>query len=159
MSFPVPGFLQQNAPDRSTRTTRRVIFYAPQNRMPSPAESRIIPMGDGALPFFRRQRACSPHSSRNTTMERRSGAMPALSAANPASVESAMLTAVARIIATTQGRTPPRTALTPAYFIRFCSTDHEEIPEKFYIDHGFFSPFRSCCTAYTSSPAAPLNRM
>ena len=49
--------------------------------------------------------------------------MPALSAANPASVESAMLTAVARIIATTQGRTPPRTALTPAYFIRFCSTD------------------------------------
>ena len=37
--------------------------------------------------------------------------------------------------------------------------DHEEIPEKFYIDHGFFSPFRSCCTAYTSSPAAPLNRM
>ena len=80
-------------------------------------------MGDGALPFFRRQRACSPHSSRNTTMERRSGAMPALSAANPTSVESAMLTAVARIIATTQGRTPPRNALTPAYFIKFCSTD------------------------------------
>ena len=45
MSFPVPGFLQQNAPDRSTRTTRRVIFYAPQNRMPSPAEIRIMRMG------------------------------------------------------------------------------------------------------------------
>ena len=58
-------------------------------------------MGDGALPSFRRQ-GMQPHSSRNTTMERRSGAMPALSAANPASVESAMLTAVARIIATTQ---------------------------------------------------------
>ena len=93
MSFPVPGFLQQNAPDRSTRTTRRVIFYAPQNRMPSAAESRIIPMGDGALPFFRRQRACSPHSSRNTTMERRSGAMSALSAANPASAERTILRA------------------------------------------------------------------
>ena len=141
MSFPVPGFFaakcagkvyweppgaffrschqKQDAPQAACNA----YSYIPQNRIPSPAESRIIPMGDGALPFFRRQRACSPHSSRNTTMERRSGAMPALSAANPASVESAMLTAVARIIATTQGRTPPRTALTPAYFIKFCSTD------------------------------------
>ena len=33
-----------------------------------------------------------------------------------------MVRAVARIIATTQGRTPERKASTPAYFIRFCST-------------------------------------
>ena len=32
-----------------------------------------------------------------------------------------MVQAVARIIATTQGRTPARKALTPAYFIRLCS--------------------------------------
>ena len=47
--------------------------------------------------------------------------MPALSAANPAS-ESAMLTTVARII-TTRDERRQETALTPAYFIKFCSTD------------------------------------
>ena len=64
---------------------------------------------------------CSTHSNANTTMERASGAK--CPPAKPPSVESAILMAVAKIIATTQGRTPPRNASTPAYFIRFCSTD------------------------------------
>lgn len=80
-------------------------------------------MGDGALPFLLRHSRCSAHKSTNTAMERASGTKSVLRPAKPSSVESAILIAVARIIATTQGRTPPRTALTPAYFIRFCSTD------------------------------------
>ena len=44
------------------------------------------------------------------------------SVVKPSSVESPIVSAVAKIIATTQGRTPDKNALTPAYFIRFCST-------------------------------------
>ena len=75
------------------------------------------------MPFLLRHSRCSAHKSTNTAMERASGTKSVLRPAKPSSVESAILIAVARIIATTQGRTPPRTALTPAYFIRFCSTD------------------------------------
>ena len=59
----------------------------------------------------------------NTAIERKSGANPACKSVRPNSVDSAMLSAVARIIATTHGRTPDKKALTGAYFIRFFSAD------------------------------------
>ena len=57
----------------------------------------------------------------NTASARISGAKPPETVVKPPSVESPMVQAVAKIIATTQGRTPARKALTPAYFIRLCS--------------------------------------
>ena len=59
----------------------------------------------------------------NTAIERKSGANPACKSVRPNSVDSAMLSAVARIIATTHGRTPDKKALTGAYFIRFFNAD------------------------------------
>ena len=80
-------------------------------------------MGGGAFLILCFQPRCTAHSRPNTARERTSGAKPLPSAENPPSVESIMVSAVARIMATTQGRTPERNASTPAYFIRFCSTD------------------------------------
>ena len=99
-----------------------MISHTPQNRIPSPAASRIIPMGDGAfcVRFF--QTKCTAHKTANTRIDLASGANPSASVLMPPSVESIMFSAVARIMATTQGRTPERKASTPAYFIRFFST-------------------------------------
>ena len=99
-----------------------MISHTPQNRIPSPAASRIIPMGDGAfcVRFF--QTKCTAHKTANTRIDLASGANPSASVLMPHSVESIMFSAVARIMATTQGRTPERKASTPAYFIRFFST-------------------------------------
>ena len=47
----------------------------------------------------------------NTAIERKSGANPACKSVRPNSVDSAMLSAVARIIATTHGRTPDNVML------------------------------------------------
>ena len=101
---------------------RAMISHTPQNRIPSPAASRIIPMGDGAfcVRFF--QTKCTAHKTANTRIDLASGANPSASVLMPPSVESIMFSAVARIMATTQGRTPERNASTPAYFIRFFST-------------------------------------
>ena len=101
---------------------RAMISHTPQNRIPSPAASRIIPMGDGAfcVRFF--QTKCTAHKTANTRIDLASGANPSASVLMPPSVESIMFSAVARIMATTQGRTPERKASTPAYFIRFFST-------------------------------------
>ena len=101
---------------------RAMISHTPQNRIPSPAASRIIPMGDGAfcVRFF--QAKCTAHKTANTRIDLTSGANPSASVLMPPSVESIIFSAVARIMATTQGRTPERKASTPAYFIRFFST-------------------------------------
>ena len=79
-------------------------------------------MGDGAfcVRFF--QTKCTAHKTANTRIDLTSGANPSASVLMPPSVESIMFSAVARIMATTQGRTPERKASTPAYFIRFFST-------------------------------------
>ena len=58
----------------------------------------------------------------NTATDRTDTAAPPPSRVMPSRVERAMVRAVAKIIATTQGRTPERNASTPAYFIRFRST-------------------------------------
>ena len=79
-------------------------------------------MGDGAFCVFFFQSRCTPHKRANTRIARPSGAKPPESPVKPPSVESPIVTAVARIIATTQGRTPERKASTPAYFIRLRSS-------------------------------------
>lgn len=94
-----------------------------QNKIPRPAENRIIRIGDGAVFLIFLQIRCVAPSMANTAIERKSGANPACKSVRPNSVDSAMLSAVARIIATTHGRTPDKKALTGAYFIRFFSAD------------------------------------
>ena len=94
-----------------------------QNKIPRPAENRIIRIGDGAVFLIILQIRCVAPSMANTAIERKSGANPACKSVRPNSVDSAMLSAVARIIATTHGRTPDKKALTGAYFIRFFSAD------------------------------------
>lgn len=94
-----------------------------QNKIPRPAENRIIRIGDGAVFLIFLQIRCVAPSMANTAIERKSGANPVCKSVRPSSVDSAMLSAVARIIATTHGRTPDKKALTGAYFIRFFSAD------------------------------------
>ena len=94
-----------------------------QNKIPRPAENRIIRIGDGAVFLIFLQIRCVAPSMANTAIERKSGANPACKSVRPNSVDSAMLSAVARIIATTHGRTPDKKALTGAYFIKFFSAD------------------------------------
>lgn len=94
-----------------------------QNKIPRPAENRIIRIGDGAVFLIILQIRCVAPSMANTAIERKSGANPVCKSVRPNSVDSAMLSAVARIIATTHGRTPDKKALTGAYFIRFFSAD------------------------------------
>ena len=91
---------------------RAMISHTPQNRIPSPAANRIIPMGDGAfcVRFF--QTKCTAHKTANTRIDLTSGANPSASVLMPPSVESIIFSAVARIMATTQGRTPERKAST-----------------------------------------------
>lgn len=99
-----------------------MLEYSP-NKIPRPAENRIIRIGDGAVFLIILQIRCVAPSIANTAIERKSGANPACKSVRPNSVDSAMLSAVARIIATTHGRTPDKKALTGAYFIRFFSAD------------------------------------
>ena len=88
------------------------------------AENRIIRIGDGAVFLIILQIRCVAPSIANTAIERKSGANPVyVNLWYQSSVDSAMLSAVARIIATTHGRTPDKKALTGAYFIRFFSAD------------------------------------
>ena len=77
-----------------------------QNKIPRPAENRIIRIGDGAVFLIFLQIRCVAPSMANTAIERKSGANPDCKSVRPNSVDSAMLSAVARIIATTHGRTP-----------------------------------------------------
>ena len=94
-----------------------------QNKIPRPAENRIIRIGDGAVFLIFLQIRCVAPSMANTAIERKSGANPACKFVRPNSVDSAMLSAVARIIATTHGRTPDKKALTGAYFISNTAED------------------------------------
>ena len=82
-----------------------------QNKIPRPAENRIIRIGDGAVFLIILQIRCVAPSMANTAIERKSGANPACKSVRPNSVDSAMLSAVARIIATTHGRTPDNVML------------------------------------------------
>ena len=94
-----------------------------QNKIPRPAENMLIRICDGAVFLIILQIRCVAPSMANTAIERKSGANPACKSVRPNSVDSAMLSAVARIIATTHGRIPDKKALTGAYFIRFFSAD------------------------------------
>jgi len=87
---------------------------------PSTAESRIIPTGTTALSCvsFYRQNARMLQKGKHRQCDAHPGQKPPKTVVKPPSVESPMVQAVAKIIATTQGRTPARKALTPAYFIR-----------------------------------------
>ena len=71
-----------------------------QNKIPRPAENRIIRIGDGAVFLIFLQIRCVAPSMANTAIERKSGANPACKSVRPNSVDSAVLSAVARIIAT-----------------------------------------------------------
>ena len=62
-------------------------------------------------------------SKANMAIARRSGAMPPVSVVTWSRVLSAMVTAVAKISATTQGRTPPKNACTPLYLRKLRITD------------------------------------
>ena len=86
-------------------------------------------------------------SRANTASARTSGAKPPETVVKPPSVESPMVQAVARIIATTQGRTPAKKALTPAYFIRLCSA---AAMSRMMTKEGSTTP-----TVATKEPASP----
>jgi len=62
-----------SCPKRNYRHTAHG-FHLPQNTTPSTAESKIIPMGDGAFCRIFLYPKCTAHSRPNTTMPRTSGA-------------------------------------------------------------------------------------
>ena len=100
-----------------------MLEYTPKQRFRGLLKTGSSELGDGAVFLIFLQIRCVAPSMANTAIERKSGANPACKSVRPNSVDSAMLSAVARIIATTHGRTPDKKALTGAYFIRFFSAD------------------------------------
>ena len=81
--------------------------------MPSTAETRIIAMGEGALPFHFCQPKWSSSRAARMPMPCQAGAGVSASVEMPSRLLRPMVTAVARMRATTQGRMPERNALPP----------------------------------------------
>ena len=88
-----------------------------QNKIPRPAENRIIRIGDGAVFLIFLQIRCVAPSMANTAIERKSGANPLVLTGLKAG------TTYYYMLQGNNGRTPDKKALTGAYFIRFFSAD------------------------------------
>lgn len=93
-------------------------FFYWYKTAPSTAESRIIPMGEGALPLAFCQMSRTPARIARMPMPRHAGEGVSAAVEMPSRVLSPMVRAVERMRATTQGRTPERKASTPSYLSR-----------------------------------------
>ena len=101
----------------SEKSSDAVLYYGYKSA-PSTAESRISPMGEGALPFAFCQMSRTPARIARMPMPRHAGEGVSAAVEMPSRVLSPMVKAVERMRATTQGRTPERKASTPAYLSR-----------------------------------------
>ena len=90
--------------------------------IPSAADNIIIKIGDGVFFLTFLKIICIHQSDANIITDSISGSASVFKSTNPKSDDNAITLAVARIIPTTQGRTPDKKAFTAEYFKRFFKT-------------------------------------